>query len=162
MPTESIANIVARDFMTTRLVTLKPEMDVFKAIDVLVKKKISGAPVVDENNQLLGTFSEKCCMQVLIDGAYDQLPTNRVSAFMDNDPQVITESTGLLSIAQVFLITPRRRLPVVKDCKLVGQVSRRDVIRVATKNAKRLPQLNRESTLLYLSALREMNDPPKV
>lgn len=156
----SIENVVARDFMTRRLVKLRPEMDLFKAIDILVKKKISGAPVVNEDGELLGVFSEKCCMQALIDGAYDQLPTNRVGAFMDKDPQVITEDTRLLSIAQVFLISPRRRLPVVKNNKLVGQVSRRDVIRMAATNFT--SPVQRESTLLYLSALREMADAPNV
>ena len=131
MASQNIANMVARDIMVTRLVTLRPEMDVFKCIEILVKNKISGAPVVDKNNNLLGTFSEKCCMQVLIDAAYEGLPTNQVGAFMDADPQTISEDTMLLSIAQVFLITPRRRLPVVKDGKLVGQISRRDVLRAA-------------------------------
>jgi predicted transcriptional regulator len=161
MATQDIAKIVARDFMTTRLVTLFPDMDVFKAIDILVKKKISGAPVVGSDNRLLGTFSEKCCMQVLIDGAYDQLPTSQVHAFMDKDPQVITEETGLLAVAQVFLITPRRRLPVVRDGKLVGQISRRDVIRIAATQVKKSPE-HRASTLLYLSALRKMEDVPAV
>ncbi len=160
MASQNLANMVARDIMVTRLVTLHPEMDVFKAIEVLVKKKISGAPVVDMDNNLLGVFSEKCCMQVLIDATYEGLPTNQVGSFMDTDPQTITEDTMLLSIAQVFLLTPRRRLPVVNNRKLVGQISRRDVIRAASRM---IPDTAcRESTLLYLSALHEMNEAPLV
>ena len=51
--------IVARDIMVKRLITLSPDMDVFKAIDLLLKHRISGAPVVDENNMLIGIFSER-------------------------------------------------------------------------------------------------------
>ena len=137
-----------------------PKWMFLKPSRVLVKKKISGAAVVDMDNNLLGVFSEKCCMQVLIDATYEGLPTNQVGSFMDTDPQTITEDTMLLSIAQVFLLTPRRRLPVVNNRKLVGQISRRDVIRAASRM---IPDTAcRESTLLYLSALHEMNEAPLV
>ena len=155
-----ITTMVARDIMKTRLVTLQPKMDVFKAIKLLVKKKISGAPVVDDAGHLLGVFSEKCSMQVLIDAAYDGLPTNQVNAFMKTDPQTTTEDARLLSIANFFLISPWRRLPVLRDGILVGQISRRDVIAAAEKlNIRESPHSKR---LLYLSALCEMEEAPSV
>ena len=154
-------SIVARDIMAKRLVTLRPDQDVFKGIDVLVKNKISGAPVVDENNKLLGVFSEKGCMQVLIDAAYEGLPTNQVGAFMDNEPHTISADTELLVMAQVFLLTTRRRLPVVtEDGDLLGQVSRRDVIKAASKLIAASP--SRDNPLLYLSALHDMHNTPSV
>ncbi len=120
----------AKDFMTTRLVTLSPEMDVFEAIGLLLKNRISGAPVVDQQRNFLGIFSEKTSMQVLISAAYEQLPTCRVEAFMNKDPlRVIDEETSLLAIAQLFLDTPYRRLEVLRDGRLLGQISRRDVLR---------------------------------
>lgn len=120
----------AKDFMTTRLVTLSPEMDVFEAIGLLLKNRISGAPVVDQQRKFLGIFSEKTSMQVLISAAYEQLPTCRVEAFMNKDPlRVIEEGTSLLAIAQLFLDTPYRRLEVLRDGRLLGQISRRDVLR---------------------------------
>ena len=125
-----------------------------------LKNKISGAPVVDERNMLLGVFSEKSCMQVLMDAAYEGLPTNQIGAFMDDDPQTISEDTELLVMAQVFLLTTRRRLPVVKDRYLIGQVSRRDVIKAASKLIAKSP--SRENPLLYLSALHDMNNTPSV
>lgn len=152
---------VAEDIMVTRLVTLRAETDVFKAIETLVKNKISGAPVVDGDNRLLGVFSEKNCMQILIDAAYEGLPTNQVGAFMDNEPQTVSRNTGLLVLAQVFLLSPRRRLPVVEDGNiLVGQVSRRDVIAAASKLVAKVPA--KENPLLYLSALHDMDNTPVV
>lgn len=155
-----ITTMVARDIMKTRLVTLKPTMDVFKAIKMLVKNKISGAPVVDDKGQLMGVFSEKCSMQVLIDAAYDGLPTNQVAAFMKTDPQTTTEDARLLTIANFFLISPWRRLPVLRDGILVGQISRRDVIAAAEKLNTR--ETSHSKRLLYLSALCEMEEAPSV
>jgi CBS-domain-containing membrane protein len=126
-----IANSLrAKDIMVSRLLTLSPEMDVFKAIGLLLKMRISGAPVVDHERKFLGIFSEKTSMQVLISSGYDQLPTSRVGAFMNQDLQrIIDEETSLLAIAQIFLDTPYRRLEVVRHGQLLGQVSRRDVLR---------------------------------
>ena len=152
---------VAEEIMVTRLVTLSPETDVFAAIETLVKHKISGAPIVDTKKKLLGVFSEKNCMQVLIDAAYDGLPTNQVGAFMDDDPQTIVGNTGLLVMAQVFLLSPRRRLPVVDESNmLIGQVSRRDVIAAASKFLSKIP--SQDNPLLYLSALHDMKNTPAV
>ena len=79
----------ARDFMVKKLVTLRPEMDVIKAVQLLLKNRISGAPVVDAGGVYLGVFSEKCAMQVLLDAAYEQLPSNEIRLFMDTDAQTI-------------------------------------------------------------------------
>ena len=160
MNRSSPASMVAGDIMVTKLITLSPETDVFEGIETLVRHRISGAPVVDDEGNLVGVFSEKSCMQVLIDAAYDGMPTNRVRAFMDSNPLTVDEKTCFLTIAQIFLNQPRRRLPVVEGVRLVGQVSRRDVIKAAANYFA--ISVDHPSRLLYLSALREMTDPPVV
>jgi len=150
----------ARDFMVKKLVTLRPDMDVLDAVQRLLKNRISGAPVVDEDGKLVGVFSEKCAMQVLLDAAYEGLPSNEIRLFMDSEPQTIEPDTQLLSIAQVFLLTSHRRLPVLEDGQLVGQVSRRDVMKASLDLLQHSPLRNEGSTLLYLSALVERNDAP--
>ncbi len=122
----------AKDLMATKLITLTPDMDAFEAIHLLLKNRISGAPVIDKSRQFLGSFSEKTSMTVLLGAAHDQLPTSQVEAFMDKDrSRTIDEEKSLLSIAQMFLDTPYRRLPVLRDGALIGQISRRDVLRSA-------------------------------
>lgn len=151
--------ITARDIMVTKLVTLRPEMDVFDAVQLLLRNRISGAPVIGPRNEYLGVFSEKCSMHVLLDAAYEQLPSNHVGAFMDTDAQTITPDTQMLSIAQVFLLSNYRRLPVIdEDGHLMGQVSRRDVLRGAMKEVQ--GEKRREKSLLYLSALFSREDAP--
>ena len=155
-----MSQTTARDFMIKKLVTLRPEMDVIEAVQRLLKNRISGAPVVEDNGKFLGVFSEKCAMQVLLDAAYEQLPSNQIRLFMDTDAQTIEPDTQLLSIAQVFLLTPYRRLPVLEEGRLVGQVSRRDVMRASLDLLKHLPGKNEGSSLLYLSALVDRSDAP--
>ncbi|QDS95640.1 Inosine-5'-monophosphate dehydrogenase [Roseimaritima multifibrata] len=123
--------VTARDMMVSNLVTLSPEMDVLDAIDVLLKRHISGAPVVDSEGRFLGIFSEKSCMQFAVGALYDQLPSNNLMAFVDTNPPAVDEETDLLSIAQKFLDAACRRLPVLDFAgRLSGQISRRDVMKV--------------------------------
>ena len=122
--------LTARDIMATRLVALGPDRDAYEAIGYLLAHRISGAPVVDAERRFLGIFSEKTSMSVLVSGAYEQLPTARVGAFMNPDKdRVIDEEMPLHEIIQIFLETPYRRLSVLREDRLVGQISRSDVLR---------------------------------
>lgn len=155
-------SIAAESFMVPvkRLVTLKPEMDALDAIRKLLKHKISGAPVVDRENRYLGVFSEKCSMRLLLNAAYEELPSSSVEAFMDTDlTRIISINHDLLAVAEIFVTTPYRRLPVLKGDVLVGQVSRRDVLNTAIQT---LDKYGKQETnkLLYLSALMSRNDAP--
>lgn len=153
--------LVAEEIMVTRLVTLSPHVDVLDAVRILLKNRISGAPVVDPDGKYLGVFSEKCAMQVILDAAYESLPTNHVGAFMDTQARTIRPNTDLLSIAQVFLLTNFRRLAVVDEAgTLLGQISRRDVMAAGLKVIDDTFVEVHESSLLYLSAIHERNAAP--
>ncbi len=150
--------VLAKNIMVTKLVTLSPDMDAFEAIDLLLKYRISGAPVVDAERNYLGVFSERCCLSFLVEGAYQQLPSIQVSAYMDTEALTIDEEMDLLSIAQIFLNTHARRLPVLNEGKLVGQISRRDVL--SAIHAMSAFASSEESALLYLSSLVERHEAP--
>ncbi len=119
-----------REFMMTNLIALAPEDNVFDAIDHILAKRISGAPVIDPEGRFLGIFSEKTAMRVLVAAAYDQFPGTNIAAYMNTDlRRIISEDDTLIDVAHRFQQTPYRRLPVLRDNKLAGQVSRRDVLR---------------------------------
>jgi CBS domain-containing protein len=123
-------------FMASELVTLSPEIDVFDAIDHLLEKRISGAPVINEEGEYQGVFSEKTAMQALIAAVYDQFPGTSVSQYMDLDRnRLVSEDDLLLDVAHRFQKTPYRRFPVLRGNRLVGQVSRRDVLRAEQRMA---------------------------
>lgn len=155
-----MTHITARDCMVTDVVTISPSADVIDAVQLLLQHDISGAPVVDAKGGYLGVFSEKCSMHVLLDAAYEQLPVHDVGSFMDTEAQTISPETHLLSIAQVFLLTPYRRLPVLEDGKLVGLVTRRDVMKCWMRLIDEAPSDSREMTLIYFSALFERQEAP--
>lgn len=158
-PTE---NIVARDFMVPvkKLVTLRPEMDALKALRMLLKHKISGAPVIGDGNVYLGVFSEKTSMQFLMRLTYENLPSGQVGAFMNTEMErTIKEDVDLVSILDFFIRTPYRRLPVLSGTRLLGQISRRDALLAATK-ALDCPQ-SVGKQLLYLSAVNKTDAPSR-
>jgi len=143
--------ILAREMMTENLVTLSPDLEVFQAIDVLLKKRISGAPVVDFDGTFLGIFSESSCMRVIINAAYENLPDAGLMPFVDTDPPMISPDTDLLTICQTFLDQATRRLPVTENGRLLGQISRRDIMRKVSELAK--GKTCGHAELLYISAL---------
>jgi CBS domain-containing protein len=116
------------------LITFSPEQPVSEVIDIFLEKKISGAPVLNENQELVGIISEKDCLRVMIGSAYHNQPINmgKVADFMTRNVQTISEDQDVLDVAQAFLNTPIRRFPVLnKQGKVIGQVSRRDILRAA-------------------------------
>ena len=137
------------EFMKSKLVTLTPNVDVFDAIDHLLAKHITGAPLLDSNGRFLGVFLEKTAMRVLISAAYDQLPGTTIAAYMNCDfRRVIRRDDSLIEIAHRFQQTPYRRLPVLHDEQLIGQVSRRDVIRSEYQLAHKLMDASKQTSVI--------------
>jgi CBS domain-containing protein len=127
-----VHGIRAKHLMSTGLLTFDPDTDACDAIKQLIQHRVSGAPVVDEAGCYLGSFSEKTSMRMLLDAIYEQRPVGSVAAHMDpSSERLIEEETDFLSIAEIFLDTVLRRLPVIQDGVLIGQVSRRDVLQTA-------------------------------
>lgn len=153
--------VLAKDIMKTKLITLTPDMDVLDAIGKLLNHRISGAPVVDPEGRVLGVFSERCCMDVLIKASYEQLPSSQIFPFVDTEARCISEDTDLLTIAQIFLSTATRRLPVIREGGyLLGQISRRDLLQAGNKNLKFHTNAPQEKNLLYLSGLMNREESP--
>ncbi len=122
---------IVDDFMDKIFVTLKADMDVFKAIDILIDRKVTSAVVIDDQNHIIGILSEKDCMTLLTKGAYHTLPSGKVSEFMTEKVVTIPANTDIFQVADMFLKHFFRRL-VVADVEnhMIGQITRRDLLRV--------------------------------
>jgi len=118
-----------RDFMAGRLATFKPNMDVLDAIHELVQHRIAGAPVVDEHGEVIGMLSELDCMEVALNAGYYGHRAGPVADYMTPDVETVDADMSIVDLAQKFLDSKYRRFPVLKDNRLVGQISRRDVLR---------------------------------
>lgn len=119
----------ARDLVKEWYVVLRPDMDVYEAIDLLEAKRASGAPVVDKDGMLLGILTEKDCIRVLTRAAYGELAGGTVADYMSEVKNVITPEMDLFSAAREFLATNFAVLPVVENGKPVGRLSRQDMLR---------------------------------
>lgn len=125
--------LTARDLMATSLVTFRRDQTILEAIAILTKKKISGGPVVDDEGHLVGVLSERDCLRLLASDEFyhdeEEEEGARVGQFMTTECLTIPPDLGIYAVSHYFLTKPIRRLPVVENGRLVGQVSRRDVLR---------------------------------
>ena len=115
------------------MVTFRPDQPIQEVIAIIVDKKISGAPVLDEQRHLVGIISEKDCLRIIVDQAYHNLPaeSRKVSDYMTLKVQTLSSKTNVVEAAIEFLNSSVRRFPVVEDGTLIGQVSRRDILKAA-------------------------------
>lgn len=120
--------------MTTGLLTLDPEAPIYQAIDHLLKHRISGAPVTDDHNKLVGILSEKDCLRIFANEAFfSEGAGGHVKDFMSTKVMTIDPDDDVFAAADIFLKSHFRRLPVIEDGRLVGQVSRRDILSASLK-----------------------------
>ncbi|MFT6431036.1 MAG: CBS domain-containing protein [Halopseudomonas sp.] len=117
------------EYMTADLVCLTPDTDLAKAIDTLLQHRISGAPVVDERKRLVGILSEGDCLKGTLTGSYFEEASIKVSDVMTRLVETIDLDADIISVAERFVQSGRRRFPVLDDGRLVGQISRRDILR---------------------------------
>lgn len=117
------------DFMAKEVIVFTPEMDIYAAIDKLIKSGISGAPVVNGDGKLIGIISQKDCLRILANGAFHDAPAGPVSEYMTEAVMSIGPETDIFTVADLFLNNVYRRIPVIEDEVVVGQISRRDVLR---------------------------------
>jgi CBS domain-containing protein len=123
-------SILIDDFMTKNLATATEEMDLLALVDMLLRRGISGAPVVDGSGHLIGMVSEHDCLKAILVGTYQGDVGGSVADVMTSSVETVPLGTSIVEAANQMVISGRRRLPVVDhDNRLVGQISRSDLLR---------------------------------
>ena len=117
------------DCMDRRFARLRPHQCVAEAMGLFLSEGVTGAAVVDADDNLVGVLSEKDCLRTLVDLAYHSRPAGVVSEYMSKVVDSVPSSTDLVVVAQLFSENEYRRLFVVDGGRLVGQVTRRDLLR---------------------------------
>ena len=128
-------NIRVSDYMTTKLITFRPEQSVMEVMEKLIKHRISGGPVVNAKNELMGVISEGDCMKQISDSRYYNMPMEdaTVKKNMACNVDTIDGDMNIFDAAKKFIELKHRRFPILKDGKLVGQISQKDVLKAALK-----------------------------
>jgi CBS domain-containing protein len=129
------APILVEDYMTRKLVTFSPEQSILEVMESFAKHHISGGPVMDDNGFLVGIISEADCMKQISESRYFNQPIldKSVERFMTKNVETIPHDMSIFDAAGIFDRHNRRRLPVMKDGLLVGQISRKDIVIAALK-----------------------------
>jgi len=130
-PEKEIQKMTVQDFMSSKLVTFKPDQSIGEVAEMLMKKNISGGPVIDDDGCLIGIISEGDCLKEIVRGKYLNSPNHmgRVEDHMVREVKTTTAEAGILEVAQRFLNERVRRFPVLKDGNVIGQISQRDILR---------------------------------
>ncbi len=131
-----LKSVKVRDYMTRHLVTFRSDTDLFTAINRLLEHRISGAPVVDSQGHLIGLLSEGDCLRGILSGAYYEAIGGNVSGFMNTEVETISPEVDIIEVSQRFLRGRLGRLPVVESGRLIGQISRSDVLRAVKEFAQ--------------------------
>lgn len=129
--------LLVSDVMSYKLVLFRPDESIHEVMKKFIKFRVSGGPVVDISGKLIGIISEADCMKEISDSRYFNMPIldKTVKHFMTNKVQTIDASTTVFDAASLFFKTRKRRFPVLKKDKLVGQLSRKDIV-IAALNMK--------------------------
>ncbi len=120
------------DYMSTTLITFHPEQSINEVVSVLLKKKISGGPVINDRKELVGVISEGDCLKEIVKGKYLNYPRmdGKVKDHMATNVKYIMPDVNIFEAAKMFLNLKIRRFPVLDEhMRLIGQISQKDIMR---------------------------------
>jgi CBS domain-containing protein len=145
-----------KDVMVSKVKSILPDTPVSEALEFLSEERISGLPVVDKDNRLVGMFTEKDIIKYILPGYLEKvggfvyednpkmirnkvrelLAERKVCDVMRKEVVTVGPDTSLSEVARVMLTGKIRRIPVVdKEAKVVGIIAREDVVKAFIKFA---------------------------
>jgi tRNA nucleotidyltransferase (CCA-adding enzyme) len=124
--------LTAGAIMTPTLFTVRPDASIEEAIELLLREGISGLPVLDADGRLVGVITEFALLAI----AYDRRVKNHtVSQHMTRDLITVDVDDPVSRVADLCIVHRVRRVPVIKEGRMVGVIARRDVLRALVENA---------------------------
>ncbi len=123
----------ARDIMCSKVLSVRPGDPVVQVVRMLIRKGFSGAPVVDDEGHLVGILSERDCIEAIAGAAFHNTPVETVGQRMARDVVSVNPADDIFRLTMAFVSHPYRRLPVVEDGRLVGLITRRDLMAALDK-----------------------------
>ena len=134
-PEEEAVPLKVSDYMTRNLITFRPDQSVEEVIEKLIRNRISGGPVVNDKNELIGIISEGDCIRHISESRYYNMPIGKsqVENHMVRNVETIDGNMNIFDAAKKFLEAKRRRFPILENGKLAGQISQMDILKATVK-----------------------------
>jgi CBS domain-containing protein len=130
--------VKAKDVMSTKVTTVDEYANVMEVIKLLVEHNVTGLPVVDDSGRLLGMVTEKDILILLL---YDpDVKSKTVTDLMTTEITHFDEDENLMKIFESLVQSNFRRVPILSEGRLVGIVSRRDIIKFLSTKAKKVQE----------------------
>lgn len=149
--------MLAREIMTKDVITTKPEAKVDEVARILLENKISGIPVVDAEDHVLGIITEKDLMikasdlkvpfyitlfnsiiflenPIRFNNDIKKYAASRVKDAMSSKVFVVEEDTPVSKVVEIMQNKTINRVPVVRNGKLVGIITRNDILKTLVKS----------------------------
>lgn len=124
--THAIATVA--DHMKVDLVTVSPDMEIVRAVALLLTAGVSGACVVDDAGELVGVLSKRDCLKAALNASYYKQWGGTVDDYMARDLETLDAGLDIVAAAERMVESSFRRFPVTRHGLLVGQISRTDVL----------------------------------
>ena len=122
-------------FMDKFVDTLSPETDIREAVDFMLEKRVTGVPAANSRKQLVGILTEYRLPQLLTLGdSQHEAPMGKVKDFMTSDVQTIPSNMDIYYAAGLFVSAKFRRFPVVDNGRIVGAITRFDILRAVQRH----------------------------
>jgi CBS domain-containing protein len=126
------AMVCAKDIMATEVITVTEDATMKHVIQLLVTRGITGLPVVSDDMELLGVVTEKDVLKALYNR---DVQVNSVADLMTGDIVSFDENDDLIKVFKGLVENNFRRVPILSQGKLVGIISRTDIIKFLSKSA---------------------------
>ena len=128
-----------RDCMVSDVITVPNDAEIMQVVHLLVEHDISGVPVVDSEGQLIGILTERDCIDVALQAGYFDEWGGSVADYMSQPVETADSDDNLVDVAERLCRSMYRRFPVLSDGKLVGLISRRDVLKTLHRGRTVIP-----------------------
>src|SRR5713101_4994095 len=124
---KGVRTMIARDIMTSKVCTIQPDASAQEAAQLLYQNRISGLPVVNADNQIIGIITEADIISKVDKEGL------RVADIMSHEIISVSEETPVGEIAMLLTERKIKRVPVMQNGKLVGIVCRADIVQAVAQ-----------------------------
>ncbi len=126
-------DILVRDYMKPVTEYFSPNTSVEEVVKILMKNKLVGAPVLDENKQLIGFITEKDCLKQMVNDSYYSQDHQVARDIMREHPLSVAPNSDIISLAEEMIGRRPKLYPVVENGKVIGLITRSDVLKALSK-----------------------------